>query len=183
MRLLHFVRHAAVAVDPGLPSSDWPLAAGAEAAVSALATGLHGIGPRRIVSSNHRKATQTADILARELGAPVEVHPGLEEHHREQSDFFATRQAFEDAMTAFFEHPNETVLGSESAAAARARFQDAVRNIMTLSDDDEIVVSHGAVMALLLEQDANGSARSIWQRLKQPDHLTIEWPGLRIVEK
>ena len=110
---------------------------------------------------------------------PVEVRSGLEEHHRTKDHLFGSNEEFEQAMCAFFERPDDIVLGIESAAAAMRRFESAVQDVMAETTGDELIVSHGAVMALLLARHGNGTATSIWRELKQPDHLKVSWPSLR----
>ncbi len=180
MRTLHFVRHGPVTVDLNRPSEEWELTPDARPAIAELARKLSGLEPRRIISSHHVKATQTAGVLADILQAPVEVKTGLEEHHRDQKDFFSSRTAFDEAMAAFFRRPEEIVLGRESARMARDRFAAAIDAIMAETDEDEMIVTHGAVMAVYLASAGNGPAEDIWRRLGQPDHLRVEWPGLQI---
>ncbi|MGI9463680.1 MAG: histidine phosphatase family protein [Aestuariivirgaceae bacterium] len=179
MRILHFIRHGPVVVDFDQHSADWKLAPSAEKPVAALAGGLRQVAPTRLVSSNHKKTVETANILSNALNVPVEVRPGLEEHHRDTEHFVRSGEDFEQTMSEFFARPDDIVFGLESAAMALRRFHKAVCEVMAETDNDEVIVTHGAVMALLLAQSGNGSALSIWKDLKQPDHLKVEWPELR----
>ena len=181
MRILHLVRHGPVNVDLDRPSEEWELAPDGGRMVAEMASKMAAVWPKRIISSHHVKATQTADVLARILNAPVQVRPGLEEHHRDQKDFFETREAFDEAMANFLQKPDEIVLGSESATMALDRFTAAIDTIMAETVDDEVVVTHGAVMALFLESTGNGSAADIWRSLNQPDHVQVSWPGRRVI--
>lgn len=181
MRTLHLIRHGPVVVDASKPPIDWELAPAAVEPVRKIAKRLRPVAPKRLVSSTHVKAIQTAAIMAEALDAAIETRSGLEEHHRGKEHFFASSEAFEQAMADFFNQRNDVVLGMESAAAALERFHDAVCAIMAETNDDEVIVSHGAVMALLLERGGNGPAPWIWKRMSQPDYVKVEWPGTKLV--
>ena len=181
MRALHFVRHGPVTVDMSRPSEEWELAPDASLAVIKIAERLRRLQPQRIVASHHVKTKQTADILSGILRVPVQIRPGLEEHHRKQKDLFSSRAAFDKAMTDFFKHPGKIVLGTESAEMVHKRFSAALNAIMAETDNDEIIVTHGAVMAVILERAGNGSAADIWLSLKQPDYVVVQWPALQII--
>jgi hypothetical protein len=50
---------------------------------------------------------------------------------------------------------------------------------MAETGDDELIVSHGTVISLLVEHGGNGAALPIWQSLRTPDHMVLDWPSLR----
>jgi broad specificity phosphatase PhoE len=179
MRRLHLIRHGPVRVGLGRPSSQWELAPGAREAVAALACKVRDAGIRRVVSSSETKAVQTARVLAEELGVPVESRPGLEEHHRLPEHRIPSDDAFRRAIAELFARPTEIVFGAESASMALERFHRAIHAIMAETGGDELVVSHGTVISLLVERGRNASALSIWRSLQMPDHVALEWPDLR----
>jgi broad specificity phosphatase PhoE len=179
MRRLHLIRHGPVLVDLRRPPSQWELEPGACEAVAKLALEARGGGLRRIVSSEETKAVQTARTLAAVLGVPVEIRPGLEEHHRLREQHIPSDDDFRKAMAGLFSRPSQVVLGTESAAAALERFHRAVHGVMAETVDDELVVSHGTVISLLVERGGNGEAMSIWRSLRMPDHVALAWPSLR----
>jgi len=79
------VRHAPVTIDPDVMASDWKR----EASILALLDSVEISRLERIVTSQEVKAKQTGELLAAHLGLPLEVRPGLEEHHRGQADFLS----------------------------------------------------------------------------------------------
>lgn len=179
MRLLHLVRHAAVIPDPDRAPTEWGLAPGAEASLRDLLRRFDRSRLRRVLSSRLPKAVETARIIADGLDLPLELRDGLEEHHRLKEDYIAGEGAFRDVLADFFHRPEETVFGQESAAEALERFAVAIQVLMGESRDDELVVSHGTVISLLLAQGRNGSPMELWSALKSPDHIAVSWPGLR----
>ena len=132
-----------------------------------------------MLSSRLPKAEETARIISRGLDLPLQLRDGLEEHHRLKEDYIAEEGAFRDVLADFFRRPEETVFGQESAAEALERFAGAIKNLMGETEDDELVVSHGTVISLLLAQGSNGSPMDLWSSLKSPDHIAVGWPDLR----
>src|SRR5262245_33523417 len=179
MRVLHLVRHGPVVVDLARPSSQWDLAPGALETITPLARKVRHAGFRRVVTSIQRKAVQTARVLAEELGTSVESRPGLEEHHRLGEQRIDSDEAFHKTISEFFARSTVVVFGTESALMAVERFHRAVQDVMMETDNDELIVSHGTVISLLVERGGNGPAFSVWRSLRLPDHVMLEWPTLR----
>jgi broad specificity phosphatase PhoE len=118
--------------------------------------------PRLVISSPYRRARQTSEIIAGELGLPIEVVHDL--HERElgvlkgQSYDLLRDLAGQDSGY----DPNKGWLwrpeGGESYEDVRHRVIVAIEDIRRRYPDDElVVVSHGGVML------------SLWA------HLTGEW--------
>jgi broad specificity phosphatase PhoE len=160
------------------PAAAWPLAPGARPQIELLAERLTSLHVRRIVTSPERKAIETGEILAARLGLAVEVRDGFEEHRRLVGDRPADPGMFRRNMAEFFRCPNEIVFGVESAAMACERFRGAVHRLMDESHDDELVVSHGAVISLLAARGNPDAAWTIWSSLGLPDHTPLAWPAL-----
>ncbi len=102
-----------------------------------------------MVSSAERKAVETAEPLARALGLPVEVRPGLHENDRSATGY-RPRAAFEAAADAFFARPDDSHRGWETARAAQARVLAAVRACAAGAPGrPTLFVGHGAAGTLL----------------------------------
>jgi len=181
MRRLHLVRHAPVLVDLGRAATQWQLVPDARARLRGLADSLRGSGLRRIIASPEDKAAETGQILAAALGLPLEVRDGLEEHHRPVDQQSPSAQEFGDNLRRFFAFPTAVVFGTESADTARERFKAALCGVMDEGFDNELVVTHGRVMSLLIAAGGNGAAMEIWSSLQLPDHVVLDWPSLRRV--
>ena len=181
MRLLHLVRHAPVIDDLDRASTEWVLAPNAGASVRDLLRKFDHSRLRRVLSSRQKKATETARILASSLDLPFEIREGLEEHHRLKEDYIAGDADFRQMLADFFDRPDELVFGQESADTALKRFSGAIHSLMNETDDDELIVSHGTVISLILASGKNGSPMELWSSLTSPDHIAVLWPSLQRV--
>lgn len=181
MRRLHLIRHAPTLVDPAKSSADWVLKPDVAPAIESICNRLNASKIRRVVSSPQTKALQTAQYVAEYFKVPIEVYHGLEEHHRTECDFIEDECEFRDRIAEFFAKPEELVFGQETAAQASVRFVNAIRTLMHESNDDELLVSHGTVLSLLLAHANPGSQMEFWSALQFPDYVPLDWPSLRIL--
>lgn len=166
---LHLVRHGRPAIVPGTPAASWDLDPATYDDVWALRSS--GRLPTRAAwfTSPEPKAVQTAQLLT---DADVGVLPDLREHERtgEWIDDFAgaVRRAFDDP-----EHPS--VRGWEPLAACRERVVPAVRRVLDVhGDDDVVLVGHGTAWTVVVA-DLTGRAPDLdrWSALAMPDVLTV----------
>jgi broad specificity phosphatase PhoE len=179
---LVLIRHAAPAIAPGAYARDWPLSTEGRAQAAALAENLTSYQPSTMVSSDERKAVETADIIAERVRVPVKIVPGLQEHDRRGAGLLG-REAFEAAIARFFAHPTELVIGRESAQEASERFWRAVSGVIAHADvkRDILLVTHGTVLSLLAARTAGVDAFTLWRGLRLPDALAFALPDLRLV--
>src|SRR2546421_10994439 len=77
-RKLVLIKHAAPEVDPDVPAERWHLSEKGRASCTPLAASLASHSPRVIVSSEEPKASETARLVAKELGVACETAPGLQ---------------------------------------------------------------------------------------------------------
>ena len=117
---LILIRHSQSQPQPDHPASQWPLTEEGARRCLALAERLAAYAPAVIVTSRERKAAETGVLGAAQLGIPAIMADGLHEHLREHVGWLPN-PAFEQAVAAFFAHPNELVFGEETAAQAGAR--------------------------------------------------------------
>jgi broad specificity phosphatase PhoE len=126
--------------------------------------------PRRVFSSEFRRARETAGILARHFGLQPEVIHGL--HERDfgllRGQPYGHMGVMMRADTQF--DPEKRWLwvpeGGESLETVRVRVIDALRRLEKLCPaEDVIVVSHGAVMESVAAHLANN-----WENAAVPDN-------------
>jgi broad specificity phosphatase PhoE len=147
---VHFVTHPEVEVDPSVPVPEWGLSSAGRSRLDRLLELPWTRTADRVASSAERKARQTADALADVVGVEVLVDPDLGENDRTATGFLPPAE-FETVADAFFAHPERSVRGWETAAAAQRRVLQAIERLVGQEPDDELViVSHGAVGTLLL---------------------------------
>ena len=161
-------------LDPQVPPREWGLSAEGEAQSRHLAQRLRAFMPLRLVSSRERKARQTAAIVAGELGIPLDVLDGLEEFDRPAHPI-VSREEHDRLNARIFEERASPVLGSESADLALARFSAAVRHARASTPDSHhlVVVAHGTVIALFVEQLTGRDALDTWRMLQCAEFVAV----------
>ncbi|MXY42621.1 MAG: histidine phosphatase family protein [Dehalococcoidia bacterium] len=180
MRRLVLVKHSMPEIDPDKPASAWKLGEVGRRRAESLAAKLMEFNPSVIWSSKESKAVETAEAVARELGVQVEIADGLEEHHRDNVPFMSSKDEFEEAVERFFLHPDELVLGMETANQARDRFAAAIDKVIEAGQSDSIVVTHGTVITLYVASVAGVQMMSFWRRLGLPSYVVLTLPDMRI---
>ena len=184
-RRLILVKHALPTVVPGVPPARWTLGAAGRASCALLASRLRAYNPALIAASDEPKAAETARLLADALGqtTPVRHDHDLREHERGPEDFFASNDAFHDAVRRLFDRPDERVFGRESAAVAKSRFAVAVDRLLAATPTgDLIVVAHGTVISLFVAARAGLAPFPLWRSLQPPSYVALTLPDLRRAE-
>ena len=143
-----YLTHPQVAIDPSVPVPGWSLSEkGRERVLSARGKPwLKNI--RRIVSSEERKAMETAGLIGEAIGVGAETRPGMGENDRSATGFI-TPDRFEAAADAFFAAPDRSWSGWETARDAQARIVRAVTAALAEPGGPVLFVGHGAVGTLL----------------------------------
>lgn len=151
MARLLFLTHPEVVIDPAIPVPSWPLSTVGRWRMDRFTEHCAGLALAAVYSSDERKALDGAEIVSRRWGAPHHIDAALGENDRSSTGYVAPPR-FWEIVEAFFAHPEESVLGWETARAAQARITGAVRraNAATPPDQDLVVVSHGGVGRLLV---------------------------------
>ncbi|WP_165352050.1 histidine phosphatase family protein [Solidesulfovibrio carbinolicus] len=152
--ILYLLRHAATQANRDglvLGSSDPPALPDALAALATACRPLAGRGIRRIFASPLRRATASAAVLAREVGAPWEILPGLAElsagifEGRPRHDVCPPDRPLRRDWT-------DRPAGGESLADAEARVEQALTAIRpSLDRGPAAVVGHAVVNRVLLQ--------------------------------
>lgn len=182
MRKLILVKHAAPHIIPTLPAHAWHLSADGQQRCRLLARLLAPYCPATIVSSREPKAAETAAHIATHLHTSWRLGEGLHEHDRANVAYL-TREHLDNAVAAFFSHPDELCLGQETAHQARMRFDTAIGKI--LSDTpvgNVIVIAHGTVITLFVAHHTGLPAFPLWQRLGLPSFVVLTLPEFGLEE-
>lgn len=151
MRLVTFITHPDVVIDPEVPVPRWPLSArGRERMEKLLAQPwIDSIGA--VYCSTEQKAIDGAEILARHLSIDYDVVEELGEIDRSATGYLPEE---EHAIVArwVFAHPERSVRGWETGKAAQRRIVEAVGRVVAdqKADGNLAIVSHGGVGTFLL---------------------------------
>jgi broad specificity phosphatase PhoE len=151
MKLVYFITHPDVVIDPEIPVPRWPLSErGRERMKKLLAKPwIKNLGS--IYCSTEQKAIDGAAILAEHLSLRYEMVKGLEEIDRSSTGYLPHA---EHAATAakFFADPERSIRGWETARNAQQRIIEAVEGLIEKDRGSKniAIVSHGAVGVLYL---------------------------------
>lgn len=144
-----YITHPQVRIDPTVPVPRWGLSDLGRSRSEVMARRAFVTELARIVSSEETKAIETAAILGRALGLPVEVRPDLHENDRTATGFLPPPE-FEATADLFFAHPETSIRGWERAIDAQTRIVTAVSAIAAERPDAaSAFVGHGGVGTLL----------------------------------
>lgn len=183
MSYLILVRHSQPQQQPDLPAREWHLSQEGRARCQKLGSELAAkYNPTRIVASSEPKAIETATIIAAFFGLPIEIAADLHEHDRRNVGYLPADE-FKARAAALFAHPDELVLGVETANQALTRFEAAVRKLLEQHiEGDLAAVTHGTVMTLFLAHyNPQINPLDFWQQLTLPAVYYLSLPDFQLV--
>lgn len=176
MNHLILVKHAHPEIIPDVSAKEWRLSPTGQVRSKVLAETLAPFLPDLIFSSLEPKAIETAQIAAAQLDKPYKSCTGLHEPDRTGVGFM-DREPFETAVKNFFEQPDKLVFGNETANQALERFSKAVKAIeRDYPDKNIVVVAHGTVITLFVNQFNQIEPFSFWEKLDLPSFVVLS-PG------
>lgn len=168
---LYLVRHAAVAVRPDTPASEWHLSPEGRDAADALAEEPHWQAVSAIYTSPEPKAIGTAQRIAARHGLPVCIERDL----REVEGRSWVSEGYRDVVQSYL--AGEPVDGWEPREEALRRARSCIEAIVARGEGHNVAaVSHGLVLTLylagLLALDA--AAFDLWASSGFPDVAVID---------
>jgi broad specificity phosphatase PhoE len=150
-RVVYFITHPDVRVDPSIPVPDWSLS---DRGLARMRAGLAqpwiaDLGA--VYASAETKAREAAGFIAERLGQILRVNPDLGEVNRSSTGYLPHLE-HEAAANEMFAEPDRSARGWEKARDAQRRIVEAVHEIVAedRSSGAIAIVSHGAVGAFLL---------------------------------
>jgi len=164
------IRHAAVTVEPNVPSSGWQLTPAGLRAASRLGKVDVIRAATVIATSPEPKATGVAAAIAN--GRRVREVADLSELDRSRAGWLASEAEYAQLVRQIFEQPLDSIRGCESASHAQARFVAAIDALREQHPSAVLgVVSHGLVLSLYVAYIRGLPAPDLadWQRLGMPD--------------
>lgn len=165
MPIAYYITHPQVQIDANVPVPEWGLSEIGRARALAMLEQPWVGSIRRVVSSAERKAIETAEILAGQLGLTVEVREGMHENDRSATGFLPPPE-FEAVADRFFASPHKSIRGWERAIDAQQRIVSEVEAVLDAAVGGDIAfVGHGGVGTLLLLSLSN---REISREADQP---------------
>lgn len=182
MRLVYLIRHASPAVQPTVPAEEWRLSERGIEEARALAEIARGWGLRAIYSSPEAKAMSTALVLGDAAGLPVHAVEGFHEL-RLGGTFIGNADEFSETIRAVLERPEQPVRGSETAAAAAARFAAGMQSVEA-GQFPAAVVTHGRVMTSYLAREAGlDDPFALWRSVPMPGWISLDLDHPKLVDE
>jgi broad specificity phosphatase PhoE len=147
--VVRYLTHPQVQIDPAVPVPQWGLSPVGRARTEAVASDTWLANTTQIVSSGERKAVETAEIIASQLGLMIEIREAMHENDRSATGFLKPAE-FEGVADQFFAQPHLSVRRWERAVDAQARIVREAEEVLARNrPGDVLFVGHGAVGTLL----------------------------------
>ena len=181
MRYLLLIRHSQSQAEPDVPAKNWCLSADGRRRCENMAKKVATYAPQQIITSREPKAAETGQLIAASLTIPFSTAENLHEHERDNLPFLS-QDEFNSSIKCLYDHPDQLVMGDETAEQASARFDTAVQSVLLENSGSIAIVAHGTVMSLFAAKHTNIEAYSLWNRLGMPAMLVFSLPRMELVE-
>lgn len=135
-----------------------------------LAAFFNNIKVDRIISSPYKRAIQTVQPLAEQLNVEIEMNGQLEERvlsTEPLSDWL-------EKLRETFDNPSLKLEGGESSEDAASRIVGVVESALKSEFESTVVVTHGNLMALLLNHYDKQFGFDEWTNISNPDIYLLE---------
>jgi broad specificity phosphatase PhoE len=177
VRRFILIRHSTPIVRPELPAVTWHLSGVGLHRSEELADVLADeFNVAAVWSSREPKAVETAEVIARKAGKPLDTDVRFGEQHRTNVPYLGSNE-FRAAVAEALSNPNDLVYGTETIAAAARRFRAGLESLnQEAPDGDVAIVSHGTVIAGFLASEIDVDPVEVWRSLGLPGFVVIEWP-------
>ena len=151
MRLVYFITHPDVVINPAIPPSKWPLSQQGQERMRRLSTRPEMNNISSIYCSTEQKAVAGAEILARSLSINYQKIAELSEVDRSSTGYLLLDD-LRTTIDMFFTNPDQSSRGWETANHAQRRIVGAVETVIRNDKctQDMAIVSHGLVGTLYL---------------------------------
>lgn len=124
----------------------------------------------KIISSHFVRAIQTIKPLSELKEITILKEPRLSERILSSEDY----PDWLDKLKMTFHDKDLTFLGGESSNEALFRIKSVLEEVLTSSDENIILVTHGAIMSLLLNSFDEQFGFDQWASLTNPDIYMAE---------
>jgi broad specificity phosphatase PhoE len=152
-RLVYFITHPDVVIDPKIPVPQWPLSERGVERMRRLLRQPWIAQLEAIYCSTEQKAIDGAAIVSQATGLPFHQLGALGENDRSATGYLPGAE-FQRTADAFFARPHESIRGWERAVDAQARIVEALEDVARRARGSGpiAVISHGGIGALLMCQ-------------------------------
>ncbi|WP_270182501.1 histidine phosphatase family protein [Alkalihalobacillus sp. CinArs1] len=173
MKNLYLIRHCEA---EGQAHDASLTAKGREQAVM-LADHLQGIKFDKLYSSPFTRALQSIEPIALKLDKQITIDERLEERR-------LSEVSLDDWMTELektFDDFSYKLTGGESSSEAATRGVEAVMDVVQVTNENSLVVTHGNLFTLILNHFESSHGFNTWKSLKNPDCFKLVFENDKIV--
>ncbi|MDI2588846.1 histidine phosphatase family protein [Psychrobacillus sp. NEAU-3TGS] len=124
----------------------------------------------KIISSHYVRAVQSVEPLAESKEMDIIKDARLAEKILSTENY----PDWMEKLKMSFQDSSLTFLGGESSDVALCRISSVLEEVINSSEEDVILVTHGAIMSLLLNSMDEGFGFEQWQTLSNPDIYLVE---------
>src|SRR5690606_33918156 len=127
----------------------------------------------------YKRAIQTIQPLAKQLNIEIEIDGKLTER------VLSTKviSDWKDKLRTTFEDVELKFEGGESSQEAKERIVDVVEKVFEDVSENTIIVTHGNLMSLLLNNYNKSFGFDDWQDLTNPDIYVLQKIGTQVTYK
>lgn len=124
----------------------------------------------KIISSHYVRAFQSIEPLSKSKGIEIIKDTRLSERILSTENY----SDWLDKLKMTFHNKSLTFIGGESSNEALLRFISVFEEVINYTDENVILVTHGAIMSLFLNSIDENFEFEQWQTLTNPDIYLIE---------
>lgn len=124
----------------------------------------------KIISSHYVRAVQTIEPLAEDKGMEIIQDARLSERILSTENY----PDWLEKLKMTFQDKSLTFIGGESSNEALIRIASVLEEVIVSPEENIILVTHGAIMSLLLNSIDENFGFDQWQTLTNPDIYLIE---------
>lgn len=178
---LILVKHGKPDIAPDVPRSKWTLSEEGRADAMALAVKLAAFESVALFASPEPKAHDTARAIGEVLRLSPTVDADLAEQRADENAFLPPAE-IEALILRALENPDELVLGEETGAAARTRFDAAITRVAQAAEGTKVVVAHGRIITFWLSHQLGFAAVPFWRRLGLTSAVVVDGEAYEIID-
>jgi len=161
-----FLRHAETQIDFNKPTSQWILTYSGQNRAKRLSASKEFPKYDDVYSSKEPKAMATAKPFADRINSKIRILTGLEELDR-SATYAESRAQYNQMVREALTDRERSVMSWEPAKDALKRFSNAIEDIISHANADEIlIVTHGIVLTLYFAK-LEGKLNKAFERWKK----------------
>ena len=172
--ILYLVRHSLCEPCASKQEADWPLTKEGKTQAINLVHNLNKLCIGKIFSSPYKRALDSIEPFAKDNNLKIEVVDGL----KEKLLFDGYLDDYLPSVIKSWDDFHFKYAGAESSKEAQERIIKTITDIASRhTEGNFILVSHGNIIALLLNYLDKSFGLNQWEKMNNPDLFKVIWDG------